>query len=63
MFKNIHLSYYFFSQEDGIMYHFDHEYNRRNTECVKWDVMSEDILPMWIADMDFEAPAPIYGHL
>ena len=60
MFKNIHLSYYFFSQEDGIMYHFDREYNRRNTECVKWDVMSEDILPMWIADMDFEAPAPIY---
>ena len=43
MFKNIHLSYYFFSQEDGIMYHFDREYNRRNTECVKWDVMSEDI--------------------
>ena len=60
MFKNIHLSYYFFSQEDEIMYHFDREYNRRNTECVKWDVMSEDILPMWIADMDFEAPAPIY---
>lgn len=44
------------------MYNFDNQYNRKNTECVKWDVFPEkDILPMWIADMDFEAPAPIYN--
>ncbi len=44
------------------MYDFDKVYNRRGTECVKWDVFKNDeLLPMWIADMDFEAPAPIYN--
>ena len=36
-------------------YNFDREINRRNTNCVKWDEMPEgDIIPMWVADMDFE---------
>lgn len=44
------------------MYDFDKVYNRRGTECVKWDIFKdEELLPMWIADMDFEAPAPIYN--
>lgn len=42
------------------MYHFDREYDRRGTDCVKWDSYPNDLLPMWVADMDFEAPAPIY---
>lgn len=43
------------------MYNFDKQYNRRGTECTKWDAFEgKDLLPMWIADMDFEAPAPIY---
>ena len=46
------------------MYDFDKVYNRRGTECVKWDIFKdEELLPMWIADMDFEAPAPIYNAL
>lgn len=39
-------------------YDFDAVINRRNTDSVKWDLMSEGELPMWVADMDFTtAPA------
>lgn len=34
------------------MYYFDEAVNRRNTGSLKWDV-SEEELPMWVADMDF----------
>lgn len=43
---------------------FDQIIDRRGTNCTKWDMMgapsvgvtAEDGIPMWIADMDFEAP-------
>ena len=35
------------------MYDFDKPTNRRDTDSVKWNV-SDNELPMWIADMDFE---------
>lgn len=40
-------------------YNFDEIIPRRGTNCVKWDSMeSSDVLPMWVADMDFHtAPA------
>lgn len=40
-------------------YNFDEIIPRRGTNCVKWDSMeSGDVLPMWVADMDFHtAPA------
>lgn len=41
---------------------FDAGIDRRNTGCVKWDVLEvrgEDGIPMWVADMDFRAAAPI----
>ena len=40
-------------------YNFDEIINRRNTNCVKWDRGQEDVLPMWVADMDFKAATPI----
>ncbi len=42
-----------------MQYHFDEIIPRRGTNSVKWDSMeSADILPMWVADMDFlTAPA------
>ena len=46
------------------MYNFDIGANRKGINCVKWDVpfITEDIVPMWIADMDFEvAPAITEG--
>lgn len=35
-------------------YDFDKIVERRNTSCVKWDAGDKDVLPMWVADMDFE---------
>ena len=38
-------------------YDFDAEFDRRNTESIKWDQCADfgnaDALPMWVADMDF----------
>ena len=40
-------------------YDFDELVERRGTNCVKWDESpSEDVIPLWVADMDFRvAPA------
>ena len=39
-------------------YNFDELIERRGTGCVKWDEASADVIPMWVADMDFKvAPA------
>lgn len=42
-------------------YDFDEIVSRRNTHSYKWDTASEeDVLPMWVADMDFRtAPSVI----
>lgn len=45
-------------------YDFDKEVPRRNTHSVKWDEMARyfnqgDLLPMWVADMDFETAPEI----
>ena len=42
------------------MYHFEEGIERRNTNCDKWDApfVGQDVIPMWVADMDFAiAPA------
>ena len=39
-------------------FNFDKEINRRNTNAEKWKV-EENELPMWVADMDFEAAPSI----
>lgn len=41
-------------------YDFDKTIDRRATNSYKWDSAPEDVLPMWVADMDFRtAPAII----
>lgn len=42
-------------------YNFDEIINRKGTSCVKHDMMfrdfgSDDLMPMWVADMDFRSP-------
>jgi cystathionine beta-lyase len=42
-------------------YNFDEAPCRENTDCLKWDKRDEvfgrpDVIPMWIADMDFRTP-------
>ena len=59
----------------NMRYNFDEIIERRGTGCVKWDEMpSDDIIPLWVADMDFAvAPAireavrrraehPVFGY-
>lgn len=41
-------------------YNFDKIVTRRGTGCVKWDEMpSDDVIPLWVADMDFKAAPAI----
>ena len=35
-------------------YDFDKLVNRRGSDCAKWDEAAEGVLPLWVADMDFE---------
>ncbi len=61
------------------MFDFDKPVNREHTGSVKWDLREEmfgtkEVLPMWVADMDFETPEcivnavkeraahPVYGY-
>ncbi len=44
-------------------YNFDNIIDRKGTGCKKWDMISkdygDDVIPLWIADMDFEIPYEI----
>jgi cystathionine beta-lyase len=46
-----------------VKYDFDRVIQRRNTDASKWTTYGDDILPMWIADMDFQAPPPVIAAL
>lgn len=46
------------------MFNFDEVIDRKGTNCAKWDMIEEsqkpaDVLPMWVADMDFRSPKKI----
>ena len=40
-------------------YDFDGRTNRRRSDSLKWNQYDDDVLPMWVADMDFRAPDPV----
>jgi cystathionine beta-lyase len=42
---------------------FDTVLERRGTGSVKWDIYGPDVLPLWVADMDFLSPKPILRAL
>lgn len=49
-------------------YNFDEIIDRRGTDSVKWDAVNErwgrsDLLPLWVADMDFRTPPFIINAL
>lgn len=49
-------------------YNFDREIDRKNTNSLKYDFAVErgrdaDVLPLWVADMDFQAPKPVLDAL
>jgi cystathionine beta-lyase len=44
-------------------YDFDRIVERRGTDSVKWSRYDEDVLPLWVADMDFASPEPVVEAL
>ncbi len=54
--------------EDSMKYDFDAVYDRRGTQSFKWDYNGHyfgnpDVLPFWVADMDFPCAQPIVAAL
>ncbi len=55
-------------KEDKRIYDFDRVTDRKNTSCLKYDfgkarMGREDLLPMWVADMDFPLPEEVLSVL
>jgi cystathionine beta-lyase len=44
-------------------FNFDQPIERRNTDSIKWSMYPNDVLPMWVADMDFRAPQAVIDAL
>ena len=42
---------------------FDQLIDRRGTESAKWRIYPEEVLPLWVADMDFVSPEPVVRAL
>jgi cystathionine beta-lyase len=50
--------------KDTTAFDFDTPVNRRGTSSAKWDKFrGKDIIPMWVADMDFKSPPAIVEAL
>lgn len=44
-------------------YNFDQPIERRGTDSYKWNDYGPDVLPLWVADMDFASPEPVIRAL
>ena len=44
-------------------YHFDDIIDRLDSDSIKWHFFDEEVLPMWVADMDFRSPQPVIEAL
>lgn len=44
-------------------FNFDEAIDRRNSGSIKWKLYPQDVLPMWVADMDFKSPPAILDAL
>jgi cystathionine beta-lyase len=46
-----------------MIYDFDEILPRRASDSIKWNEYPADVLPMWVADMDFRSPEPVVRAL
>lgn len=46
-----------------VHYDFDQPYERRGTDSEKWRAFGNEVLPLWVADMDFPAPPAVLQAL
>ena len=47
----------------NMAHNFDISIDRRHSDSIKWNLFPEDILPMWVADMDFYSPPAVIEAL
>ena len=47
----------------SIEFDFDRVIDRRSTASNKWKKYDKDVLPLWVADMDFASPEPVVRAL
>jgi cystathionine beta-lyase len=47
----------------AVKYFFDQVPSRRDSDCIKWQHYDKDVLPLWVADMDFPSPEPVIRAL
>ncbi len=40
-----------------------HQPDRRNSDSIKWRFYGDDVLPLWVADMDFTSPSEVIQAL
>lgn len=46
-----------------MIYDFDQIIDRRSSNSIKWQKYPQDVLPLWVADMDFAAPEAVLAAL
>jgi len=46
-----------------VTYELDHPPDRRGTDSIKWRQYGDNVLPLWVADMDFVSPRPVLEAL
>lgn len=44
-------------------FNFDQIIDRRNSDSIKWNLFEDDVLPLWVADMDFKSPPAVIQAL
>ena len=42
-----------------MQYNFDCIIDRTQIDSVKWTAYPKDVLPLWVADSDFQSPEPV----
>ena len=51
------------TSHDASSINFDRIIDRTDTPSLKWHHYGDDVLPMWVADMDFRSPEPVIRAL
>ena len=44
-------------------HNFDKKIDRRNSDSIKWNRYESDVIPLWVADMDFRSPDAVIRNL
>ena len=48
---------------ENMKYDFDQVIERKGSNSIKWQRYGEDVIPLWVADMDFISPEPVIRAL